>query len=115
MPATGVDPYWADYLCQAETTIRMYPREFPSDRLRKPKRQGERRVYEALASSDRRGFVFYEWRRGYERIELGFAVWTRGLGRFALQVKGGCHLLIDGEWYLKTRGALQFIRSCPLD
>ena len=45
--------------------MRMYPREFPSGRRKKPKRQAERRVYEALASADRRGFVFYEWRRGY--------------------------------------------------
>ena len=24
---------------------------------------------------DRRGFCYYEWRQGYERIELDFAVW----------------------------------------
>ena len=83
--------------------MRMYPREFPSGRRKKPKRQAERRVYEALAGSDRRGFCYYEWRQGYEHIELDFAVWVNGLGRFALQVKGGRYLLIDGEWYLKTR------------
>ena len=95
--------------------MRMYPREFPSGRRRKPKRQAERRVYEALAGSDRRGFVYYEWRRGYGYIELDFAVWIEGLGRFALQVKGGRYLLIDGEWYLKTRDGNKHVRSCPLD
>ena len=30
-------------------------------------------------------------------------MWAEGLGRFALQVKGGCYLLIDGEWHLKTK------------
>ena len=95
--------------------MRMYPREFPSGRRKKPKRQAERRVYEALASADRRGFVFYEWRRGYGHIELDFAVWVNGLGRFALQVKGGRYLLIDGEWYLKTRDGNKHVRSCPLD
>ena len=95
--------------------MRMYPREFPSGRRKKPKRQAERRVYEALAGSDRRGFCYYEWRRGYGHIELDFAVWIEGLGRFALQVKGGRYLLIDGEWYLKTRDGVKLIESCPLD
>ena len=95
--------------------MRMYPREFPSGRRKKPKRRAERRVYEALAGSDRRGFVFYEWRRGYGYIELDFAVWVKDLGRFALQVKGGRYLLVDGEWYLKTRDGVKLIRSCPLD
>ena len=95
--------------------MKMYPREFPSGRRKKPKRQAERRVYEALAGSDRRGFCYYEWRKGYEHIELDFAVWVNGLGRFALQVKGGRYLLIDGEWYLKTREGNKHVRSCPLD
>ena len=95
--------------------MRIYPREFPSGRRRKPKRQAERRVYEALANSNRRGFVYYEWRKGYERIELDYAVWIEGLGRFALQVKGGRYLLVDGDWYLKTRSGVKSVRSCPLD
>ena len=95
--------------------MRMYPREFPPGRRRDAKRRAERRVYEALAGSDRQGFVYYEWRRGYERIELDFAVWVKDLGRFALQVKGGRYLLIDGEWRLKTRDGVKLIESCPLD
>ena len=95
--------------------MKMYPREFPSGRRKKPKRQAEHRVYEALASSNRRGFVYYEWRKGYERIELDFAVWVEHLGRFALQVKGGKYVLIDGDWWLKTRDGVQLITSCPLD
>ena len=95
--------------------MRMYPREFPSGRRKKPKRRAERKTYEALAGSDRRGFVYYEWRKGYGHIELDFAVWIEGLGRFALQVKGGRYVLIDGEWYLKTRDGVKLIESCPLD
>ena len=95
--------------------MRMHPREFPSGRRKKPKRQAERRVYEALAVAGRQGFVYYEWRKGYEHIELDYAVWIEGLGRFALQVKGGRYLLIDGEWYLKTRTGIKSVRSCPLD
>ena len=95
--------------------MRMYPQEFPATRRHRRKRNAERRVYEALANSERRGFSYYEWRRGYEYIELDFAVWVEGLGRFALQVKGGRYLLINGDWYLKKRDGLQFIESCPLD
>ena len=95
--------------------MHMYPRDFPPDRQRDPKRRAERRIYEALACSDRQGFAFYEWRKGYERIELDFAVWAEGLGRFALQVKGGGYALTDGDWYLRKREGLQPIRSCPLD
>ena len=95
--------------------MRMYPREFPSGRRRKRKRQAEGRVYAALAGSGRRGFCYYEWRRGYGRIELDFAVWIEGLGRFALQVKGGPHLLIDGEWHRKTPAGVRPVGSSPLD
>ena len=95
--------------------MRMYPREFPPNRRGKPKRRAERRVYEALAGSDRRGFCYYEWRRDYERIELDFAVWIEELGRFGLQVKGGRYLLIEGDWYLAKRDGLQPVKSCPLD
>ena len=95
--------------------MRMYPKEFPLGRRRDPKRRAEREVYEALAGSDHRGFCYYEWRKGYGHIELDYAVWIEGLGRFALQVKGGRYLLIDGEWRLKTRDGVKLIGSCPLD
>ena len=42
-------------------------------------------------------------------------MWIEGLGRFALQVKGGRYLLVDGDWYLKTRSGVKSVRSCPLD
>ena len=95
--------------------MRMYPRQFPSVRRGKPKRRAERRVYEALAGINRRGFVYYEWRKGYERIELDFAVWIESLDRFALQVKGGRYLPIDGELRLRTRDGVRPVKSCPLD
>ena len=83
--------------------MRMYPQRFPAIRAAMPNRGAERRIYEGLAQSGRDGFVYYEWRRGYGRIEVDFAVWIEGLGRFALQVKGGRYLLVDGEWHLRTR------------
>lgn len=95
--------------------MRMYPRQFPSGRRKKPKRRAEHKFFEALAGINRRGFVYYEWRRGYQYIELDFAVWVEALGRFALQVKGGRYLLINGQWYLKKRDGLRPVKSCPLD
>ena len=95
--------------------MRMYPREFPQNRRGKPKRRAEVRVYEALAGSDRRGFCYYEWRRDYGRPELDFAVWTEGLGRFGLQVKGGSYLLIEGEWHLMTREGVRPVETSLLD
>ena len=95
--------------------MRMYPRKFPANRRGRPKRRAERQVYEALAGAACRGFCYYEWRKGYEHIELDFAVWIEGLGRFALQVKGGRYLLIHGDWHLKTRDGVKLIESCPLD
>ena len=44
--------------------MRMYPRQFPSGRRRKPRRPAERRVYETLAVVVRQGFCFYERRPG---------------------------------------------------
>ena len=35
--------------------------------------------------------------------------------RFALQVKGGRYLLVDGAWRLKTRDGVRLVESCPLD
>ena len=95
--------------------MRMYPREFPATRRNMPKRRAERRIFEALANSNRQGFAYYEWRRGYGGIELDFAVWIIGLGRFALQVKGGRYLLAGGEWFLKTGNALVHIETSPLE
>ena len=95
--------------------MRMYPKEFPAGRRKDPKRRAERQVYEALAGSDVQGFVYYEWRKGYERIEVDFAIWVKGLGRFALQAKGGRYALIDGDWRLKTRDGVMGIGTCPLD
>ena len=95
--------------------MRIYPREFPSGRRKRPKRRAEQRVYEALAGICLRGFVYYEWRRGYEYTEVDFILWLEGLGRFALQVKGGVYFLEDGEWFLRTRDGVKAIKTSPLD
>lgn len=86
-----------------------------SARLKIPKRRAERRVYGPLADCGRQDLYYCEWRKGHEQIELDFAVWIEGLGRFALQVKGGCYRLVDGDWRLQTREGHEAVVSCPLD
>ena len=95
--------------------MKMYPRGFPSGRRRKPKRQAERRVCEALAGNDRQGFVYYQWPWGYERIELDFAVWIEDLRRTALQVKDALYGLNEGEWRPKAGDGVRAIETAPLD
>ena len=95
--------------------MRMYPKTFPATRAAMPERRAERRIYQGLANSGRTGCACYEWRRDYGRIEVDFVIWLEGLGRFALQVKGGRYLLIDGEWHLRTRRGLKAAASSPLD
>ena len=68
--------------------MRMYPKEFPPKRRRKPTRRAELRIFNALASSPLHGFAYYEWRKDFDDPELDFAVWIQDLGRAALQVEG---------------------------
>ena len=95
--------------------MRMYPREFPPKRRRKPQRRAEMRIFTALASSPIGGFAYYEWRRDFDYGELDFAIWVEGLGRVALQVKGGIYRLQDGEWELHTRDGPLHVASSPID
>ena len=91
------------------------PREFPPKRRRQPTRGAERRVFNALASSPLAGFVYYEWRRTFDDIELDFAIWLRDHGRAGLQVKGGHYQLANGEFELHTQGRVIPIESSPID
>ena len=58
------------------TTLRMHPRRFPPTRRGDPKRRAERSVFETPAVAASQVFVYSERRRGYERVELDFAVGT---------------------------------------
>ena len=62
------------------------------------------------------GFACYEWQRNRRSLQLDFALWPAGVGRFGLQVKGGHYSLSEGEWYRRRgrRGAHVRVRSCPL-
>ena len=96
--------------------MQMYPRLFPHHRLNDPVRQAERRIFQALETCGTPGFACYEWQRNKQGLQLDFALWITGVGRFGLQVKGGYYSFCAGEWYRRRgrRGSHVMVGSCPL-
>ena len=96
--------------------MQMYPRLFPRHRLNDPFRQAERRIFQALESCGAPGLACYEWQRDKRSLQLDFALWVQGVGRFGLQVKGGHYSLSEGEWYRRKgrRGPYVRVNTCPL-
>ena len=96
--------------------MQMYPRLFPHHRLNDPVRQAERRIFQALETCGAPGFACYEWQRNKQSLQLDFALWITGVGRFGLQVKGGHYSFSEGEWYRRRgrRGSHVRVNACPL-
>ena len=99
--------------------MQMYPRVFPPDRMDDPVRQAEWLVYQDLAQCRAPGFAYYEWQRKRSvarAIQLDYALWLQGIGRFGLQVKGGHYILREGIWYRWDipRSAYLTVPKCPL-
>lgn len=83
--------------------IEMIPGEFPELRRSDPKRNAEARVYGALRNLELDGRSIYEFRYREGGRQLDFALWLDGIGRFAVQVKGGEYILdATGQWYLRN-------------
>ena len=74
--------------------------DFPDHRLNNPLRQAELAVYRELAGSDADGTALYEVRAALNQRELDVVAWLIGVGRFALQVKGGGYRIERGVLYL---------------
>ena len=96
--------------------MQMYPRLFPHHRLNDPFRQAERRIFQALETCGAPGFACYEWQRNKQSLQLDFALWIPGVGRFGLQVKGGHYSFSEGEWYRRRgrKGSYVRVNTCPL-
>ena len=75
---------------------------FPDHRLREPKRMAELAVYRELEASDAPGTTIYEAKASRTCPEVDFALWIEGVGRYAMQVKGGIYRVQGGIWYLST-------------
>ena len=83
--------------------IQFTPDKFPDERRSDPKRRAEAAVFDALSAMRRSGYGIYEMRLRPKGQQVDYAVWLDGLGRFAIQVKGGVYRRDDrGNWYLRT-------------
>ena len=87
---------------------------FPDHRLREPKRMAELAVYRELEASDAPGTTIYEAKASRTCPEVDFALWIEGVGRYAMQVKGGICRVQGGIWYLSTpRGEVRVPSPLP--
>ena len=75
---------------------------FPEDRLRDPQRQAELAIYREFEVSEAPGTVIYEAKASRRSPEVDFAIWIEGVGRYAMQVKGGIYRVEGGSWFLNT-------------
>ena len=96
--------------------MRLIPERFPQERRRNPKRWAEARVFDALARSGHQGCAIYEWGAAERPHQLDFALWLTGIGRFAIEVKGGRYTLKPEQdrWHLHTPYGVE-ARPSPLD
>ena len=92
------------------------PEQFPEERRNDPKRRAEAAVFDVLAQSQRAGHALYEWSAPGRCHQTDFACWLEGVGRFAIEVKGGTYTLRrdSDQWFRHTPdGGLQ-ARPSPL-
>lgn len=83
--------------------IQFTPEKFPDERRNDPKRRAEAAVFDALSAMSRSGYGIYEMRLRQKGQQVDYAIWLDGLGRFAIQVKGGVYRRDDiGNWYLRN-------------
>ena len=59
-------------------------------------------VYRELEGHAAPGTAIYEAKINRKATEVDFAVWLIGVGRFAIQVKGGIYRVSGKNWYLNT-------------
>ena len=97
--------------------IKMNPPEFPGDRLDDTMLRGaEARVFYALRNSKMDGHALYEFRYREGARQVDYPLWVDGVGRFAVQVKGGKYEMNeDGQWSLLKAGGIPKKTPCPLE
>ena len=75
--------------------------QFPAIRRQDPKRQAEAKVYDALTRLEFDGHGLYEFRYRDGGQQVDFPLWVHGMGRYAIEVKGGEYEMPEpGEWAL---------------
>ena len=79
-----------------------------------PMRRAEHSIYTILEESEVPGRALYEARVLPHGRQIDFAIWLEGIGRYAVEVKGGRYVIDPetGEWYLIT-GEGRFRKDSP--
>ena len=90
--------------------------QFPKSRRQDPKRQAEARVFDALAGLECDGHCLYEFRYRDHGQQVDYALWLHGVGRFAIEVKGGHYEMpAPGEWALTRPDGERIVVPSPVD
>ena len=79
---------------------------FPICYMDDPMRRAEQTIYNILAESEAPGRALYEARVLPHGRQIDFAIWLEGIGRFAVEIRGGRYIIDPntGEWHLLTDG-----------
>ena len=87
---------------------------FPLCYMDDPMRRAEHSIYTILGESEAPGRALYEARVLPHGRQIDFAIWLEGIGRFAVEIKGGRYVIDPetGEWYLIT-GEGRFHQDSP--
>ena len=80
--------------------------KFPLCYMEDSTRRAEETIYRILEESEGPGRALYEARVVPHGRQIDFAIWLEGIGRYAVEVKGGRYVIDPetGEWYLLTDG-----------
>ena len=89
----------------------VHPRSFPENRRMDPRRQGELRVYNDIATCSRPGLVIYGGKAGPEAPEVDFSMWLQKEARASAEVKGGRYSIELGEWKLHSVNGSEIVDS----
>ena len=90
--------------------------QFPASRRQDPKRRAEARVYDALTRLEFDGHGLYEFRYRDGGQQVDFPVWVHGIGRYAIEVKGGQYEMpAPGEWALLQPDGSRLAVPSPVD
>ena len=92
------------------------PERFPQERRNDPKRQAEAAVFDTLANSQSAGHALYEWSAPGRPHQIDFPLWLEGIGRFAIEVKGGDYSMRpeSDQWFLHAPDGGLKSRPSPL-
>ena len=71
-------------------------------------------VLDQLTASEHQGTAIYEWLAGDGSPEVDVALWVEGVGRFAIQVKGGHYDLQNYNWFLRMTDGSREQKPSPV-